>query len=394
MAVIAFLHQNIAFGCLWGSFSVLLVANEGRFSVGRALSSLAIPAIMLATALVAPLTGMLAARFSLRAIMLIGALLTACGYGLLAVAPSYPIYLMAFGLLLGPGFAAAVVLPPTLVVRWYMVNSGRVMGLISAPIVVVLVPVVASTTLHRFGLRDTYLVLAAISCLAVLASLFIVEPPVIRPARAERGTHFSEPAAGPVTMAQMLRHARFWAIILPAIASLTGSIILSAHMVPMFQSWGLSLALAASLLSVQSFVGIFGTVFFGWLADRLGGPAAMLVVVADSAGLWLLLLLHPPFVIAAPLIGLIGFHASGTVPVLGVLLGRTFGAENFSRAYGLMNLVNLPISVLCVPAAALVFARTGSYAGAIIGQFVFLALGAALLLSVQRGDTRVTVKAL
>jgi hypothetical protein len=43
-----------------------------------------------------------------------------------------------------------------------------------------------------------------------------------------------------------------------------------------------------------------------------------------------------------------------------VALSEGFGRENFSRAYGLVNLINLPFSVVSVPAASMVYARTGS----------------------------------
>ena len=47
-----------------------------------------------------------------------------------------------------------------------------------------------------------------------------------------------------------------------------------------------------------------------------------------------------------------------------------------------MNLVNLPVSVVCVPAAALVYTRTGSYAGAIVGVAAFLMLAAVLVFAI------------
>ena len=43
------------------------------------------------------------------------------------------------------------------------------------------------------------------------------------------------------------------------------------------------------------------------------------------------------------------------------------------------------VGMIGVPAAAMVYARTGSYAGAIVGQITFLALGALLVLFAQRG---------
>ena len=305
--------------------------------------------------------------------------------------------MLAYSLLLGPGFATAVVLPPTLVTRWFEGNGGRVLGFVSAPIVVTVVPLIATWALQAVGLAGTYRLLAVMAAVASFSCLFIID----RPATAQTGPTFdSAPASGtvaqssrPTTMVQLVRNPLYWALILPAIASTSGSMVLSAHMVPMFQSWGLSLALAASLLSVQSFVGMFGTVFFGWLADRIGGVMAMLIIVGDSAVLWLLLLLKPPFLVTAPLIGFMGFHGAGVVPVLGVMLGEAFGRENFSRAYGLMNFVSLPFSVLCVPAAAMMFAQTGSYAGMIAVMAASLAAGAALLLGVRRRAAMVVATA-
>jgi hypothetical protein len=109
----------------------------------------------------------------------------------------------------------------------------------------------------------------------------------------------------------------------------------------------------------------------------------MALVVFDGGLLWLLLLLHPSFPEAAVLIGLIGLHGAGSVPAFSAALSEVFGRESFSRAYGLVQLIILPFSVLCVPAAAMVYTRTGSYAGAIIGVAGFLLVTSVLAFSVR-----------
>lgn len=141
--------------------------------------------------------------------------------------------------------------------------------------------------------------------------------------------------------------------------------------------------MAASLLSIQSLVGIVGTLLFGWVADRIGGVRAMALIVGDAAILWALLLLHPPFPVLMLLLGLIGLHGAGVLPVMGLVLSQAFGRENFSRAYGINNFVNLPFAVLCVPLAAIVYTRTGSYSGAIIGQVVFFVIALLLVLLIR-----------
>ena len=351
--------------------------------MGRELSTLAVPVLNLATAIFAPIAGILATRYSLRLIMLVGSALSVAGFALLATTANYALYLGAFGLLLGPGMAIGVVLPGTLVTRWFTVNRGRALGIVNVPAVIAVVPLASTWMLQAHGVAATYAVLAAMSAISVIANLFIVD----RPPAAESDLAAAEAAvpAG-MTMPQLLRTPRFWAFTLAFITSATGSVVITSHMVPMAHSWGLSPALAATLLSIQSGAGIAGTIAFGWVADRLGGARTLALIVFDAALLWALLLLHPPFAATALIVGLIGLHGAGTVPVLGIALSERFGRESFSRAYGMINLLNLPFSVLCVPAAALVFAHTGSYAGAILGESAFLACGCLLLLSVRRAD--------
>jgi len=378
MAAIAFLNFNINLACIWGSFSVLLGAVEARLGVGRELSTLAVPLLNLVMALLAAVVGALATRHSLRLVMLIGAAFGVAGFALLAVTASYPLYLIAFGLLLGPAMATAAVLPPTLVTRWYSVNRGRTLGIISAPILIAIMPLVVNWALQAHGLPATYGMLAAFAAIILVANFFIVDNPPGTQAAASaeaagvHGAHGGPAGVGSVTTPQLLRAAAFWAMALAFMTSSAGSIVLTAHMVPMARTWGVSATLAATLLSIQAFAGMAGTVVFGWVADRLGGARALFLVVFDAALLWLLLLLDLPFAMKAVVIGLIGMHGAGAIPVMSVALSERFGRENFSRVYGLINLVNLPLSVACVPAAALVFTRTGSYAGAIVGVSAIL----------------------
>jgi MFS family permease len=376
MAAIAFLHYNLTLACVWGSFSVLLSAVESRLGVGRELSTLAVPLLNLATALLAPMVGGLAARFSPRPVMVTGAAFGVAGFGLLALSHSYPLYLFAYGGLLGPAMAIGVVMPPTLVTRWHRVNRGRTLGIVTIPVAVAAMPLLANWVLQAHGAASTYGMLAALAAIPLVANLFVAEPPAepdAAPAQADGHAHGAQgPAGAGAGMAQILRAPRFWALTACFMASAAASIVLTAHMVPMARTWGYSATLAATLLSVQSFAGMAGTVAFGWVADRLGGARAFALLAFDTALLLVLLLLRLPFPLAAVLIAVIGLHGAGAVPVMSAALSERFGAESFSRAYGLANLVNLPVSVVCVPAAALVYARTGSYAGALVALAAFL----------------------
>ena len=390
MATIAFIAQNVTLACLFGSFSVLLSGVEKRLGVGREQSTLAVPILALVTAVLAPMVGALAARISLRLVMVVGAAMSVAGFAVLALTSSFPLYLAAYALLLGPGMAIGVVTPPTLVTRWYVVNRGRALGIVSTPVIIAAMPLAATWMLQSHGLPMTYVMLAALSAASLLACLFVVDrPPATAQASSASEANGAHGAHGPIAaggldLAKLLRSPRFWALSIAFSASTAGSLMLTSHMAPMALAWGFSATLAATLLSIQSFVGIGGTVLFGWVADRLGGARALTLIVFDGAVLWVLLLVHPPFIVTAVIVGLIGLHGAGAVPVLAVALSEGFGQESFSRALGMVNLLNLPFSVACVPAAAFVYARTGSYAGAIVGEAGFLILAGLLVLAAAR----------
>jgi len=362
-------------------------AVDAHLGVGPKESAWGVPLVNLATAVVAPLSGVLAIRYSLRLIMLVGSLLGALGFVLLATTQSYPLYLVAYGLGLGPAMATVgVVLPATLVTRWFVFNRGKALGLVTIPIAIMCLPLSTTWMLHAHGLIATYWALAALSSVCVLANLFVIDWPADSPAATAMVAAVSTaPATDNGSLGKLLASPRFWAIAIASVASNCGTIILTSSMVSIAGSWGFSPAEGATLLSMQTIGGLAGTVVFGWLADRLGGALAMAVLVFDCAILWSALLLHPPFVATVALIILFGVHSSGAIPVTGTVISEIVGRESFSRAYGIFTLVNLPFAFLCVPLAAAVFERTGSYNQALLGQVVFFVVSVPLaLISRQR----------
>lgn len=390
MGIIAFLNQNITIACMYGTFSVLMNAVDAHLGVGPKESAWGVPLVNLATAIVAPLSGILAIRCSLRLVMLVGSILGALGFVLLATTQSYPLYLIAYGLGLGPAMASVgVVLPATLVTRWFAFNRGKALGLITIPIAIMCLPLSTTWMLQTHGLIATYWALGALSAICVLANLFVIDwPPDSAAPGAASVPATTALSAGSISISRLMASPRFWAIAIASVASNCGTIILTSNMVSIAGSWGFSPTEGATLLSMQTIGGLAGTVVFGWIADRLGGALAMALLVFDCAILWLVLLLHPPFVGTIAVIIIFGLHSSGALPVTGTVISEIVGRESFSRAYGIFTMVNLPFAFACVPLAAAVFERTGSYNYALLGQVVFFAIAVPLaLLSRRRMQT-------
>ena len=381
MGVIAFLTQSISFGCMFGSFGVLLESAEARLGVGRALSTLGFPLVTLGSTLLAPVVGMLASKFSLRRLMLIGTIMVSAGYALLGSSHKYPLFLAAYGVLIGPGMCLSGQVPPSiLVTRWFTFNRGRALGFVHMPIMIAVLPVVVGFVLRHYGMNAVYGALAALIALTLAPISLIVDyPPSAIDTSGEDDA--AEAAADPgQTSGQLLRDVRFWVLTFATAAILGGQVMIITHLVPMAKGWGVSDATAEGLLSLNSFAGIAGTLFFGWLADKWGGRRVLVFACLDSIVLWVILLFHPAIPILATVVVLIGLHGAAALPVFGMAISECFGKASFGRAFGLGTLGALPFSVAAPPVAAFIFVRTGSYADAIAIHLALFALGAALVL--------------
>jgi cyanate permease len=376
MATIAFLSHNLTIGCIFGSYGVLIEAIEAKMRMSRVLSSLGIPLVMLAVALSAPVIGVLVAKIRIRLLLILGALMMGVGFTALAVGRSVYVFLMVYALLLGPALALnSTMLPSTLVTRWYNVKRGRTLGIVNMPILAAGMAPAAALMLTHYGLSATYFMLAGLSALLLPIALFVIDyPPNTTDPTGEYVA--AEVAADPgMSVGELFSTARFWTLLVAFAAITSGATVLAAHVVPMAMGWGIDAARAAGLVSFSSIGGIIGSAVWGAVADRLGGARTLSILCVSGAILWTLILPQPPYAAMALLVGVMGFTSAAVVPVASVALSQLFGRGSFGRAYGVLNLVNLPFLVLGVPVAAHVYVRTGSYTTAIIGVAAFDLLG-------------------
>jgi len=385
MGVIAFLAHNVIIGSIFGTTGVLLKPMAERLGVSLQAASVGAPMVMVGSAVLATVAGALAAKYSLKVLLLIAALAMAGGWLLMGLTVSYPLYLVAYALLLGPAMAiGGSVLPPTLITRWFNRNRGLATGIAHMSVVIAFMPVVANKVIEAYGLQTSFFLLAAFSLVVLVpAALLVVEYPPDHPGKPVPASE-ALAVEGGMTLPQLFSSGAFWMIAFAVAAPNTSSVLLGVHLVTMAETWGFTRDSGALLASVMSFAGIGGFILFGIISDRLGGIKTLALIAFDQVILWSLMLLHLPYPALLVLIGLIGVHGAGTIPALAKAIPALFGNASFSRAFGLSATASLPLMILGVVGTATAVSMTGTYVIPILGMIAYLAVACLLALLLAR----------
>lgn len=391
MGLIAWLSHNVIIGSIFGTAGVLLKPMQERMQVSAELASAGVPLVILGSAVLASVAGVLAARFSLRSLMAGSAAASALAWLLLVFSSSFVVYMIAFALLLGPAMSlAGAVLPPTLVTRWFNRNRGLAIGIVHLPVVVTIMPLLSNWVIEHYGVEAVFLLLAALCGLVLLpATLLVVDHPPGETARdAVQTGDERRGAADGLSIPQLLRNPYFWALALAVSAMNTSVTLLGVHIVAMAEAWHLSRENGALLASTMSLCGMAGSILFGVVADRLGGARTVALVVFDGVVLWLLFLFGLPFPALLVVIGVMGMHGSAGIPAASRAYADVLGAASFSRAYGLSATVTLPLTVLCIIGTGTVYRLNGDYTVTILVMAAYCAVGVPLALFGGRSKAR------
>ncbi len=398
MGVIAFVAHNVVIGSIFGTTAVLLKPMAQHMGVSLKAAAIGAPIVMAGSAVLASVAGVLAARFSLRSLLVFAGIMLTLGWVVLGFSSSYTLYLIAYGLCLGPAMAiGGSVLPPTLITRWFSSNRGLAIGIAHMSVVIAAMPKVADWVITRYGLHWAFIALAAFAALTLIpAAMCIVEyppRPSQDPARADeappgQGAEVPQgPASGKghgIGVPRLLMTGTFWALALAAAAMNTSSVVLGVHLTSMGEALGYGHDRAVTLQSIMSLAGIAGFVLFGWLADRIGGARTLAVLALDDLVLWSMFLFKLPYEAMVLVVALIGLHGAGSVPATAKAMGFSFGQASFSRAFGLSATVMLPLMVLGIVGSAAVVESTGTYTLTITGMVAFFAVAILMALLASR----------
>jgi predicted MFS family arabinose efflux permease len=373
VVLLCFLAQNLSMGLAFGSFGPLLASTEQHFGVTRAIASTGMSLMMLAIGLLSPLIGGLLRHLSVRIAMIGGALLSATGYWGLAILPYFSPALLMFGLI-GAGVSLLAILGPlTLLNRWFVSDRAKMLSIVNLPIALFVTPLIIAAVLPSVGRFAILGTLGTISLLLIPCLLLIVEDPA-RVGQASRGsvsnpmqsvsigqsTHTGTTANRLLAAHEILTSFPFWMLSLGIGLMAASGTVFMVHIVPFGMDKHMPLQVAASLLSVYGGAGIIGTLLFGWIADLIGPPAALVLSALCQALLWcgLVHAMGPPLFLLS---GLLGTCVVPGSTLHGAALSELYGPLNISRAMGISYAVMLPFILGGAPFVGFLFTWAGGY---------------------------------
>jgi MFS family permease len=315
-----------------------------EFGWSHGVVGLAMSVNMMLFGLTAPFAAALMDRFGVRPVLAAALLLIATGSAASVLMTASWQLVLLWGVLVGGGTGAiSMGFVATVAVRWFEQRRGLVTGVLTAASAtgqLIFLPIVAEVT-TRHGWRWASLIVAA--------GALTVVPPVLlfmRNYPADKGllpygaTTAEAPQAVPASSFRaafdgLLIGARvpaFWLLAGSfAICGMTTNGLIGTHFIPAANDHGMPTTVAAGLLATVGVLDVAGTIFSGWLTDRVD-PRLLLVVYYLGRGLSLLALpaLLSPHAEPGTWVFIIfyGLDWVATVPPTIVLCREYFGARS------------------------------------------------------------------
>jgi sugar phosphate permease len=346
---------------------------EEEFGWSRAEVSLGFSAAILVSGFAGPLIGLWIDRFGPRSAMLVGSSMTGLTYVLLAFTDAlWQWYLFAA---VNAGFRQMTFFIPMQVLasRWFDRRRGAALSILGTGFALggfLLLPVLAlviDATSWRGGFLFSGMMAVAI---VIPVTLFVLRDwpsdkgtyaDGIVPEEGQRRDAGDHRAPG-LTLAQAMRQPLFWVLSIALMLFFFGLIGWTVHIVPFFESRGISRETAALLVSGTSGAGIITRLLIGTVADRFRR------FEAASALLTFLLVLGMVSVLLET--GWVGIALFLTFWLVGTSAGalaesltltRAFGLAHFATILGVVVVIETSGEILSPSLAGLIFDETGSY---------------------------------
>ena len=389
--------------------SVLIVPLEEAFGWSRSQIATAVSINVLLFGLVAPFAAALMERFTVRKVVM-AALMVVAISSTSTVFMTEPWHLWAlWGIGVGAGAGSmALVFAATIANRWFVAKKGIVVGALTAATAtgqLIFLPLLSHFALN-YGWKSVSITVGAASAAVVpFIFLFLKEKPEalgIKPYGAPDGWQpapRSEMSAGQLaidTAVQSSKSRDFWILFGTFfVCGLSTNGLIGTHFIPAAHDHGMPTTVAASLLALIGVFDVIGTIFSGYLTDRID-PRRLLFFYYGLRGLSLFLLpsilyssLHPSTLV---FIIFYGLDWVATVPPTIVLCRQVLGPQRATVVYGWVFVGHQIGASVAALSAAVLRVKLGDYALSFYISATMCLIAALAVLRIAKGKNAVEVR--
>ena len=359
---------------MW-SVVVALPAVQAEFGVARGGASLPFTLAMIGFALGGVLMGRLSDRFGILLPLLGGAVALGLGYAAAGLSTSLWQFALAYGVIGLLGCAATFVPLVADVSLWFERRRGIAVALCACGnyLAGAIWPPVVEYFIRTAGWRATHFAIAAF-CVATMLPLSLLlrgMPP--------RNAFSLAAVARADTEAFGLSRTSLTTVL--AVAGVCCCVAMSmpqVHIVAYCGDLGYGVARGAQMLSLMLGLGIVSRIASGFVADRIGGLATLLIgSLAQMTALGLYLLMNglaSLYVISA----LFGLFQGGIVPSYAIIVRECFPPKEAGARTGVVMMATLFGMALGGWMSGAIFDLTGSYRAAFANGVVWNMANAAI----------------
>jgi len=385
-------------GIFFISFGIFLPVLCKEFGWSRGAVSGAFAVAMVIAGILGPFAGMFIAKYGPRRSIIMGNILFALGFVVLAFQKELWHLYAGFGLIAGLGYSFGGFLPAvTIANNWFLrkrslamsivMASGGIGGLVLAPAITAIVGSV--------GWRFAYVILSAIVAvfMVVVPGIFIRNKPedlgqvpdgvaILEPAEAESGAPCRKVYTTPVdfTLREAIRTRALWLVIFTGVVFMFTMNMIATHQIAFLETIGIVGMVAATAMGLFSGIQVVGAVAFGISGLRYNlWPLTVACTVVTTIGMVLILItksLSMVFLYNIVLgIGIGGFF-TGNLGIPSSYYGRT----HYPKIVGIV----LPFATILGGTGPLIagamYDKTGSYTLPFTITFILLIASAVCMI--------------
>ena len=377
------LAASLALGTIGGvgmwSAVVILPAVQAEFGVGRGTASIPIMLLMLGFGLGGVVLGRMADRFGIIPVVLSGIVALGLGYVWAGMASSFWQFALANGLLIGL-FGCAALFGPLMadISHWFFRNRGIAVAV--AAMGNYLAATLWSPVVQHFsatqGWRATMIGIGVFCVVTMLPLTLVLRRKVSRQdalANAARASLGADALGLSPRALQVL-------LMVAGVACCVAMSMPQVHIVAYCGDLGFGTAPGAEMLALMMGFGMISRLACGFVADRIGGLATLMISsVAQGSALVLYLgfsSLPSLYVISA----LFGLFQGGLVPSYAIIVRTYYPPQEAGARIGMVLGSTMLGMALGGWMNGVVFDVTGSYAAAFINGVAWNALHMAVVL--------------